>query len=392
MPKKESFDMIPTTVKLCRIVGLLDRDVAGDTRQRAVVVISGITVFMTIPNLIYLIRKEKNLEHTFRVVIESIALVSIVLRLMFHYINRDGMQACYDDVRSVFNEYVDNPVAEVQKTLKHLYKSAEFLVKFYLYGVMSQAVSFGLIQAVITTVKYFVNGHVEQFPAPVIEADHFFFAYDSSFWIWLPVMANALIWQYYLVVILMANECLHWNLLHHVSCLFKIMSLEILQTNDDGVSSSFRAKIIRIIRLQNVCYKSAEHLEDSLSPVMVLLYCSCILQACIGMFVISVVNNFFLIALMAFIFQYTTFLIFSFSMLSTELIEASVSLSDAVYSLEWYNRTLEEQKLLQFVHMRSQKMVAISAGKFFSMTRATFAGAMRTVFSYDTLMRQFYDK
>lgn len=95
--------------------------------------------------------------------------------------------------------------------------------------------------------------------------------------------------------------------------------------------------------------------------------------------------------------QYNVFLIFTFSMLGTELTEAvsfeqstiwtrpaplmnmsvasfqSLSVSDAVYSIRWYEKSPAERRLLLFVQMRAQKQAAITAAKFFYLTRASFA-------------------
>lgn len=101
---------------------------------------------------------------------------------------------------------------------------------------------------------------------------------------------------------------------------------------------------------------------------------------------------------MVFVLQYTVFLIFAFSMLGTELMEEvgtyqmcchgflslenvfqSASISTAIYNTHWYERPVAERRLLLFMQMRSNRVVAISAAKFFHLTRSTFGGVGCTV-------------
>nr|XP_029722549.1 odorant receptor 49b-like [Aedes albopictus] len=122
---------------------------------------------------------------------------------------------------------------------------------------------------------------------------------------------------------------------------------------------------------------------------MALLYCSCIFQTCYIMFVVSVIDDLFLLASMAFVLQYTVFLILSFSMLGTELMDASSSISNAIYNTKWYEWPAPQRRLVFFMLMRSDRVVAISVAKFFHLSRSTFGVAMKTAFSYFTLMQRF---
>lgn len=107
---------------------------------------------------------------------------------------------------------------------------------------------------------------------------------------------------------------------------------------------------------------------------------------------------------MAFILQYTVFLIFSFSMLGTELMDAvsqhiyvfnpyvnytllhripqSSLISEAIYNTKWYEWAAPERRLLLFMLMRSDRVVAISAAKFFHLNRATFGVVLRNDNNY----------
>lgn len=164
-----------------------------------------------------------------------------------------------------------------------------------------------------------------------------------------------------------------------------------------------------------VYHRNALCLETVLSPVMFILYCTFVTKVCAMMLLVTIVwssflnqtitkkmmicnflqvDDFFIIAMMLFVTSYQMFLVFSFSMLGTELTEAVISLnklctmtffeafpisqqssaiSEAIYQCGWTERTPSEQKLLMFVQMRSQRRVAITVWKFFALGRASFS-------------------
>ncbi|XP_062538318.1 odorant receptor 67c-like [Armigeres subalbatus] len=257
--------------------------------------------------------------------------------------------------------------------------------------VFFQAVSYGWLPATLTIVRYAFGGKESvELPSTVLEADFIVFDHKANFWIWLPTMIISIVVQYVMLTYMSVSECLHWNLLHHVSCLFKIVRQEISRLNDYKSPEVFKEQLGAIVEVHEVCFRSARRLESVLSPVMALLYCSCIFQICYVMFVVSMVDDLVLIASMAFVLQYTVFLIFSFSMLGTELVEASASVSDAIYNTKWYGRAAADSRLLLLMLMRSNRVVAITAAKFFYLNRSTFGVTLKTAFSYFTLMRRVF--
>ncbi|XP_065080113.1 putative odorant receptor 85e [Ochlerotatus camptorhynchus] len=258
--------------------------------------------------------------------------------------------------------------------------------------VYFQASTYGWVPLITTTFRYSIGKEPLELPSTVLEANFIIFDQFANFWVWLPTMFTSVMVQYCMLTLMSSNECLFWNLLHHVSCLFKIVRMEIARLNDYKDPVAFKEQLAVIAEVHEVCFRSARRLESVLSPVMALLYCSCIFQTCYLMFIVSVIDDLFLLASMVFLLQYTVFLIFAFSMLGTELMEESASISTAIYNTQWYERAAAERRLLLFMQMRSNRVVAISAAKFFYLTRSTFGRAMRTAFSFFTIMQQFYEE
>ncbi|XP_029722550.2 odorant receptor 67c-like [Aedes albopictus] len=198
--------------------------------------------------------------------------------------------------------------------------------------------------------------------------------------------------QYLMLGTVAAQECLFWNLLHHISCLFRIVRLEVARLDQYTDPKQFTERLACIVSTHEVCFRCARCLEDVLYPLLALWYSTCILQTCYIMFVVTVIDDLVIIASMVFVLQYTVFLIFSFSMLGAELMDESARVSDAIYNTHWHLRMATERRLLLFMLMRSDRPVGITAAKFFYLNRSTFAVAMKTAFSFFTIMRRFYEE
>ncbi|XP_053698494.1 uncharacterized protein LOC128745444 [Sabethes cyaneus] len=385
-----SFPMMRTTVALCKWVGLWDETKRNRPGWPALVLVASLILWYIVPSMIFMIRQEKVLLVQLKPTLELFAMIIFVFRLLTHIVYLDKLQSCYHGIRGVLSEFVDSSFEDVRKILAHLQLSSERLVKYYTCGVLLQASIYGWVPAVITIFRYAFGLEIIAFPSTVLEADFVFFDQKSSFWIWLPVMITSLAVQYLMLVIISTNECLLWNQLHHVSCTFKLIAAEIRMLDHWKDAVGFRLKLASIVSHHESCYGSARLLESSLRPVMAILYCSCVFQTCYIMFVVSIVKDYILIGSMIFVLNYTVFVIFTFSMLGTELMDASSAVSDAIYNSHWYKRSYQDQRLLLFMLSRSQKAVFISAAKFFPITRATFGGAMKSAFSFFTVMQQFY--
>lgn len=54
---------------------------------------------------------------------------------------------------------------------------------------------------------------------------------------------------------LAANECLNWNLLHHVSCLFKMVKFEIAHLGECSTSDEFKKRLAKIVTIHDAAYR-----------------------------------------------------------------------------------------------------------------------------------------
>nr|DAA80394.1 TPA_exp: odorant receptor 53 [Aedes aegypti] len=359
------FRLMSASLKLCKWLGLWHDANLDKPCWQTVFLILCLLFWYILPGYMYIVRGEKMLQDLLKPILEVFSMAVIVLRCLIHMINRQSVQECFADLQNAISKFKNSPYEDVQRILRHLLKSADYIVKFYVSIVFVQASLYGFLSAALTTFKYCTSDEIIQLPSAVMDADYVLFDHTVNYWIWLPVTIVSLIIEYLMMISISAQECLFWNLLHHISSLFKIVHLEIARLDQ---------------------YKDPK----VLSPLLALWYCACIAQTCYLLFFISMVNDVVVVASMIFVLQYVVFLIFSFSMLGAELMEESARVSDAIYNTQWYNRMAAERRLLLFMKMRADRPVGITAAKFFYVNRSTFAEAMKSAFSFFTIMQQFY--
>ncbi|XP_011862381.1 PREDICTED: odorant receptor 67a-like [Vollenhovia emeryi] len=68
------------------------------------------------------------------------------------------------------------------------------------------------------------------------------------------------------------------------------------------------------------------------------------------------------------------------------LIFKSKLISNAIYETMWYNMPSRQSKIIIFIIMRSQKRLAITAGKMMDMSFETFTNIMKASVSYISVL------
>ncbi|KXJ71728.1 hypothetical protein RP20_CCG019852 [Aedes albopictus] len=319
--KKPAFSMMSTNVRLCRAVGLWYDPTHWRFTWQTVFIISTQVLWFMLPTVAFMIRREKTFAVQLKPILEIVEIGVIVFRTSAHWNGRRLLTNCFDDLRKTFGRFSGSAHEDIRRTLRHLDQSADYLVKIYVFVVLFQALTYGPLTTFITIVRYLRKDESLVLASPVLEADYVFFDHLSTFSIWLPSSLISVTVQFMMVISTTASECLLWNLLHHTSSLFRIVRYELSRLDGFAEWEPFRNQFAAIANAHDVAFRCTQRLESVLSPVLAMLYCSCVFQTCYVVFVASVVEDPIVIASMIFILQYTTFLIFSFSMLGTELME-----------------------------------------------------------------------
>ncbi|XP_058839802.1 odorant receptor 22c-like [Topomyia yanbarensis] len=325
-----------------------------------------------------------------KALIESIISIKILYQAIVIAYYRPRLERIFGEIQSVLKKCSLDTHHDVQTTLRHLQTSSDLVIKGYLSLEMFSLTVYCAIPTIVTIFKYATTGIVPALPN-MLEADFVLFDYTSNFWIWLPVALFSDVIIVYNTIVAVIQDSFFWCLLHHVSGVFKIIRMQIVQLDEFQEAEQFQEKLSEIVQMQGVAYRSAKELKTTLSSLLLLLYGACMLILCMTMMVLTIASgDTDLLSKMGVIVYFIFFQIFSFSMLGTELMTACSAIADAIYDTNWYKRSVPEQRNIQFVLMRSQRMATLTAANFFGVNRATFAMTIRSAFSYFTVLRQFY--
>ncbi|CAG9766203.1 unnamed protein product [Ceutorhynchus assimilis] len=70
----------------------------------------------------------------------------------------------------------------------------------------------------------------------------------------------------------------------------------------------------------------------------------------------------------------------------------SVAVADAVYEMNWYEKSLQVQDMALIVIMRSQKPLSLTIGPFATLTTGTIIPVINAAYSYITIMRRIIQR
>nr|XP_029725205.1 odorant receptor 49b-like [Aedes albopictus] len=125
---------------------------------------------------------------------------------------------------------------------------------------------------------------------------------------------------------------------------------------------------------------------------MLLQFAMCIVIVCLTMVTLTLArDNKELLINMVIILVYIFGHLLVYSVLATDLITASTSVADAMYGTQWYDWTIPEQRNVLTVLCRSQRMAALTIGKFFNINHNTVGKTLQTTYSHFTVLRQLID-
>lgn len=95
----------------------------------------------------------------------------ITIRCIYHIFNRKNLQECFVDLQEAISAFKNCPYEDVRRTLKHLHKSAHYVVKIYVSIVFIQASAYGVVPAALITYQYCTSDEMIQLPSAVMDAE-----------------------------------------------------------------------------------------------------------------------------------------------------------------------------------------------------------------------------
>nr|XP_019561566.2 odorant receptor 85b-like [Aedes albopictus] len=377
-------------IRALQLIGYWSHPNRSFNSIQAITLIAVVLIWVIIPELAFIMRHEPNFGIIVRNLVEMLIIGMVVPQGSIALCFRPLLEETYREVGSILDKVSTDPHRDVQLVIKQLKMFSEWIFKGYIGAEVLVALPYFLSIPVTTIVKYCTTG-VWPTLRGVFETDYLLFDPEANIWLWLmTVIANIAVMSY-VILFLVSSHCLFWSLLRNVSGLFKIISMKIGRLDEIVEDVQRHEELIEIVGLHEAAYRGARALEKSLNIFMLILYGMCILNICLTMVALSLPNSDRdLLHKMTVVMVYILFHILVYSLLGTELMCASIATSEAFYKSQWYMRAVQEQRTILFALARSQRMAALTTGKFFYVSRTTFGMALRSAMSYFAVLRQVY--
>ncbi|KXJ77274.1 hypothetical protein RP20_CCG007974 [Aedes albopictus] len=328
--------------------------------------------WLLFPGIIYIFRQQPSFAVITRTAVESMSIANITMLIVSTIVHQPVLEKAYGDVRFGLAAVSDSLDRELQRTIDHLGTSTDRFFKVYIGFQMTVGLIYTLSNPILTIVKYVRSGELPPLHG-ILEADFYFFDYTSNFWLWVLVVGVGGLSLFSIIVVIVSINSLNWSLIHHVAGLFKIIRQRLSNLNAFSNEMSRKQELVDIIELHEVVYRSARLLEQALNVYMLLQFGTCIIMLCLTLMVLVLANDDRdLLIKMILMISFILFHILVYSMLGSELMSASASVADAVHEVSWYQWPVVEQRKLLFVLNRSQRITALTTGKFFYLNRETF--------------------
>nr|XP_029730120.1 uncharacterized protein LOC109416380 [Aedes albopictus] len=343
------------------------------------------------PGIIFIVRNSFDFESAISAAIESMGFVNTVLlgtNLLYH---RSALESAYGDIKLALQtaKYAAN--ADVLGNIEFLEKSTSFLFKGYTAFQSVVGTGYALTIPSLTLIHYTKTGQLPPLHG-IFEADFFVFDFTTKFWLWVVVIVIGSFGMLCLISVLVIVSSFNWSLVHYLIGLFKIVHSRISCLDDLPDQQSRQKELTEIVQLQELVYRCARTAESALNIFLLTQFGTCVVAIGLTMMTLTLASNDRdLLIKMVLMLAYILFNIFVYSMLGQELMSTSTSVADAAYGTRWYDWSLSEQRNVLFVVSRSQRMAALTTGKFFVVNRATFAATLQAAYSNFTILRQMLE-
>ncbi|XP_071644071.1 odorant receptor 22c-like [Temnothorax longispinosus] len=149
-----------------------------------------------------------------------------------------------------------------------------------------------------------------------------------------------------------------------------------------------------LIEKHNRILSFSENMEKLFSLFSLLqIFWNTAVVCCLGfVFIISIHNETGVVALVKTMFTYLAVAmeVFMICFSGEYLSSKGKSIARATYEMPWYDMPSNQSKILIFIMMRSQKRLAITAGKMMDMSCETFTSIMKASISYVSVLYAMY--
>ncbi|XP_058819064.1 odorant receptor 85b-like isoform X2 [Topomyia yanbarensis] len=186
----------------------------------------------------------------------------------------------------------------------------------------------------------------------------------------------------------------YYSLIKYVSLMFELVArrIRLLDQLPCGATRKHRERELDVVIQQHyLALRCAELLEELISPILLAQFLGCVLVWCLLILYITMnidnmgaINTLILCEVLA-------FEMLAFSFLGSELTHVSYGISDEIYSFRWYDAPISVQKKAMLISARSQKIVGVTAFKFYFVSIEQFGKAVQTTYSFYLVMKNLFN-
>ncbi|XP_015602816.1 odorant receptor 13a isoform X1 [Cephus cinctus] len=194
-------------------------------------------------------------------------------------------------------------------------------------------------------------------------------------------------------LVILATDTLIATALFHTCGQFVVIQqkLELLSSNDGHETGEMiKRKIILIVKHHQMVIGFSKKMERVFSPMMFLqVFASSMIICLVGLQVSTTfTNQYKLVKYFSYLLM-ALFQLLLFCWPGDQLLLQSGKVCQSAYFTKWYQFGKERRGEIQLMLLRSQKLIGITAGKFYLMSLENFNVILSTSMSYFMVLRSF---
>ncbi|EDS41940.1 conserved hypothetical protein [Culex quinquefasciatus] len=223
----------------------------------------------------------------------------------------------------------------------------------------------------------------------------------------LPLLNHLNMWHYVICEVLIApvffcsaiflalKSMLYYSLLQYVSLMFKLV-LKRIQLLDKSLSHRRRRRQLNrqvdaVVKHHYLALKCAAILEELISPILLAQFLGCVIVWCMLIFYMTMSIGDFGALTTLILCEILAFEMLAFSFFGSELTHVSSSVATEIYNFRWYDAPLAIQRKVLLISVRSQRIVGVTAFKFYYVTIEQFGKAVQTTYSFYLVMKKLFE-
>ncbi|XP_058448594.1 putative odorant receptor 92a, partial [Malaya genurostris] len=176
------------------------------------------------------------------------------------------------------------------------------------------------------------------------------------------------------------------QIIYYGSKLFDLLAKRIDAMANIAQLNGRRVELREIIVLHQMALKYLEHLESTMTVILMNQMMSCTLVWCLMLFYVT--KNFgpeAVPVIILFLLMVVEMAVYCTN--GTILSDKAAKIANAMYAYSWYREPVDVQKAAQFIIQRAQKPAGVTAAKFYFVDIEKFATTAQATFSYYLILK-----